>query len=50
LRTNDFSHWFDQSLGLPELAARSNRIDIYINTIDSARKELIELVDREIVQ
>jgi len=50
LRTNDFSHWFEQSLGLQELAARANRIDIYINTIDTARKELIGLVDREIIQ
>ena len=50
LRTNDFSHWFEQALGLPQLAARADRIDIYINTLDTARKELIELVDREIVQ
>jgi len=50
LRTNDFSHWFEHSLGLPELATRADRIDIYINTIDTARRELIELVDREIIQ
>ena len=50
LRTNDFSHWFEQALGLPQLAARADRIDIYINTLDTARKELIELVDREILQ
>jgi uncharacterized protein DUF5752 len=49
LRTNDFSYWFEQSLGLPQLAARADRIDIYINTLDTARRELIELVDREIV-
>src|SRR5579864_7577027 len=30
LRTNDFSHWFENSLGLPQLATRANRIDIYI--------------------
>ena len=50
LRTNDFSHWFEQSLGLPQLAARADRIDIYINTLDTARRELIGLVDREILQ
>jgi hypothetical protein len=50
LRTNDFSHWFEQALGLPQLAARADRIDIYINTLDTARKELIELVDQEILQ
>jgi len=47
LRTNDFSHWFANALGLDELAARANRIDIYTNTLDTARQELIELVDRE---
>ncbi|HWZ30779.1 MAG TPA: DUF5752 family protein [Bryobacteraceae bacterium] len=48
LRTNDFSHWFQAALGLERLAARTDRIDIYTNTLDSARCELIELVDREI--
>ena len=47
LRTNDFSHWFEQTLGLPQLAARANHIDIYTNTLDTARKKLIALVDRE---
>jgi hypothetical protein len=50
LRTNDFSHWFETALGLDPLAARTNRIDIYTNTLDTARKELIALVDREIGQ
>jgi len=48
LHTNDFSHWFATALGLEELANRTNRIDIYTNTLDTARQELIELVDREI--
>jgi len=47
LRTNDFSHWFESALGLDRLADRANRIDIYTNTLDSARREIIELVDRE---
>jgi hypothetical protein len=47
LRTNDFSHWFATALGLEQLAARSNRIDIYTNTLDTAKLELITLVDRE---
>jgi hypothetical protein len=50
LRTNDFSHWFDASLGLERLAALTNRIDVYTNTLDTARQELIELVDREVRQ
>ncbi len=48
LRTNDFSHWFRNALGLETLAARTDRIDVYTNTLDTARHELIELVDGEI--
>jgi hypothetical protein len=48
LRTNDFSHWFRTALGLEVLANRTDRIDVYTNTLDTARRELIELVDREI--
>ncbi len=48
LRTNDFSHWFATSLGLERLAARTDRIDIYTNTLDTARQELIGLVEQEI--
>jgi uncharacterized protein DUF5752 len=48
LRTNDFSNWFADSLGLAWLAERTNRIDIYTNTLDTARRVLIELVEREI--
>ncbi len=47
LRTNDFSHWFSAALGLDKLAEKANRIDIYTNTLDSARAELIELVEKE---
>ena len=47
LRTNDFSHWFESELGLTQLATRTNRIDIYTNTLDTARQELIELVEKE---
>jgi hypothetical protein len=50
LRTNDFSHWFATALGLEQLATRANRIDIYTNTLDSARRELVEMVDQEIGQ
>jgi hypothetical protein len=48
LRTNDFSYWFSTALGLDQLAARANRIDIYTNTLDTARAELIQLVEKEI--
>jgi hypothetical protein len=48
LRTNDFAHWFRSALGMEGLASRTDRIDVYTNTLDSARRELIELVDEEI--
>jgi len=47
LRTNDFSHWLADGLGLQELADRVNRVDIYTNTLDSVRAKLIRLIDLE---
>jgi len=46
LRTNDFSHWLANSLGLKALADNINHIDIYTNTLDSARAKLLRLVER----
>jgi Family of unknown function (DUF5752) len=46
LQTNDFSHWLADGLGLTALAASVNRIDIYTNTLDTARAKLIRLIDR----
>lgn len=50
LRTNDFSHWIAAGLGLELLAERINRIDIYTNTLDTARQEVIHQLDREVNQ
>jgi hypothetical protein len=47
LRTNDFSHWLADGLGLTTLAESVNRIDIYTNTLDSAREKVLRLIDRE---
>jgi Family of unknown function (DUF5752) len=47
LRTNDFSHWLADGLGLKALADAVNRIDIYTNTLDSARAKLLQLIDLE---
>ncbi|MGH9704954.1 MAG: DUF5752 family protein [Candidatus Acidiferrales bacterium] len=44
LRTNDFSHWIENSLGLPELAAQINRIDIYVNTLEDIRNEIVQTI------
>ncbi len=48
LRTNDFSLWLAGSLGLESLAHRAARIDVYTNTLESARAKLLALVDREL--
>ena len=48
LRTNDFSHWFRNALGLERLAVSTDHIDVYTNTLDTARQKLVELVDGEI--
>ena len=47
LRTNDFSRWLCDSLGLRTLADSINRIDMYTNTLDSARAKMVRLIDRE---
>lgn len=47
LRTNDFSHWLFGGLGLRTLADSVNHLDIYTNTLDSARAKLLRLIDRE---
>jgi hypothetical protein len=47
LQTNDFSHWLADGLGLTKLADSVNRIDIYTNTLDSAREKVLRLIDRE---
>ena len=46
-RSNDFSHWLANEVGLEALADRVNRIDIYTNTLDSARAEMLRLIARE---
>ena len=47
LRTNDFSLWLENSLGLDDLANRVNRIDIYTNTLDGARTRLLRMLALE---
>jgi Family of unknown function (DUF5752) len=48
LQTNDFSHWFENSLGLTNLATQVNRIDIYTNTLDGVRTILTRLIEKEL--
>ena len=46
LRMNDFSHWIEDNLELPDLAARLNRIDFYVNTLEGVRKEILQTIER----
>ena len=42
LTVNDFSFWMEHSLGLRELGDRIDRIDIYTNTLDGVRQQILE--------
>lgn len=46
LRTNDFSRWFSKELDLKELARQVDQIDVYTNTLDSARARIIQFIER----
>lgn len=48
--SNDFSYWSETSLGLPRLAKRINKIDIYTNTLESAREQLLALAKEELAR
>jgi Family of unknown function (DUF5752) len=50
LRRSDFSIWLDEKMKMPQLARRVDAIDIYTNTLDSARSRILALVDREMAQ
>jgi hypothetical protein len=50
LRSNDFSQWIGEDLGLKDLAKRVNSIDVYANSLDSARTRIVNLVERELRQ
>jgi uncharacterized protein DUF5752 len=44
LGVNDFSCWIEDSLGLPQLAARLHRIDIYTNTLEQIRRQILNML------
>ncbi len=46
LQTNDFSNWLAGAMGRQDLAQRINRIDIYTNTLDSARERMVRIVSQ----
>lgn len=46
LRTNDFSLWLSDSLGMSALAQRLEQIDIYTNTLEGVRERMLALIER----
>jgi len=47
LKTNDFSHWIENSLHNPKLAARLNRIDFYNDTLDELRQDIVAMLEQQ---
>lgn len=50
LRTNDFSHWIDRELELPDLAAQVNSVDFYTNTLPEVREGILRRIEPWITQ
>ena len=46
-RSNDFSEWLEKSLGMRELAAKINDIDVMDSTMEGAREKVLALLDAE---
>jgi Family of unknown function (DUF5752) len=46
LQINDFSNWIGDSLQMPDLAAKLNQIDFYMNTLEGVRKEILQTIER----
>jgi len=41
---NDFSHWFETSLGNKELAMEISRLDPYTHTLEDLRKTMVRII------
>jgi hypothetical protein len=46
LRTNDFSLWLTDGLGMAALGQKLEQIDIYTNTMEGVREKVLALIDR----
>jgi len=44
--SNDFSQWLEEEIGLPEVAAEIERIDIYANTLEGVRRQIARIVSQ----
>lgn len=46
--TDDFSHWFEEALGRPELARKVRTIDPFMHTMEGIREHIAEFVEAEL--
>ena len=43
---NDLSRWVEDGLGLPELATRIARLDLFVLSLSAIRDALLHILDR----
>ena len=48
LMSNDFSQWLLEEVKLPDTARAVNRIDIYTQTLEGVRRQIIDIVERSL--
>jgi Family of unknown function (DUF5752) len=46
LQSNDFSVWLNNEMGLTEISAGLNRIDIYTSTLEGVRQQIVRVIER----
>ncbi len=46
--TDDFSKWFDESLGKPELGEKTMAIDPFMHNMDGIRGHIIDMLEEEV--
>jgi hypothetical protein len=44
--SNDFSNWLEQEVGLRRTAEAIERIDIYTNTMEGVRQQIVNIVEQ----
>jgi hypothetical protein len=48
LMSNDFSQWLEEEAALPQVADAIEHIDIYTNTMEGVRQQIVRLVERSL--
>jgi hypothetical protein len=49
-KSDDFSYWIEDTLGIPELAEKIRNMDPYVHSLEDIKKELINLVETHAFQ